>query len=200
MDINLCSQERIDDALLRADVLNDSGRIVCVSSMSGIAGNAGQTNYATSKAGVIGRVQALAGELGERGLAISAVAPGFIETADDRQDADRDPRSGAADEQPRPGRAAGGRGRDDRLAGPAGVGRPQRQRDPRMRPELPGGVMATRRLDSSPRILPLYARAVAPLLPGASRLPWVAGAAREVPDLRADPLAGPHRPRARGAV
>jgi acyl dehydratase len=44
--------------------------------------------------------------------------------------------------------------------------------------------MATRRLDSSPRILPLYARAVAPLLPGASRLPWVAGAAREVPDLR----------------
>jgi acyl dehydratase len=44
--------------------------------------------------------------------------------------------------------------------------------------------MATRRLDSSPRILPLYARAVAPLLPGASRLPWVAGAASEVPDLR----------------
>jgi acyl dehydratase len=44
--------------------------------------------------------------------------------------------------------------------------------------------MATRRLDSSPRILPLYARAVAPLMPGASRLPWVAGAAREVPDLR----------------
>jgi acyl dehydratase len=44
--------------------------------------------------------------------------------------------------------------------------------------------MATRRLDSSPRILPLYARAVAPLMPGASRLPWVAGAACEVPDLR----------------
>jgi acyl dehydratase len=44
--------------------------------------------------------------------------------------------------------------------------------------------MSTRRLDSSPRILPLYARAVAPLLPGASRLPWVAGAASEVPDLR----------------
>jgi acyl dehydratase len=43
--------------------------------------------------------------------------------------------------------------------------------------------MATRHLDSSPRILPLYARAVAPLVPGASRLPWVAGATREVPDL-----------------
>jgi 3-oxoacyl-[acyl-carrier protein] reductase len=80
MDINLCSQERIDQALLAAGVLNDNGRVVCVSSMSGIAGNAGQTNYATSKAGVIGRVQALAGELAERGLAISAVAPGFIET------------------------------------------------------------------------------------------------------------------------
>jgi 3-oxoacyl-[acyl-carrier protein] reductase len=80
MDINLGGQERIDQALLDAGALNDNGRIVCVSSMSGIAGNAGQTNYATSKAGVIGRVQALAGELAERGLAISAVAPGFIET------------------------------------------------------------------------------------------------------------------------
>jgi acyl dehydratase len=44
--------------------------------------------------------------------------------------------------------------------------------------------MATRQLDSSPRILPLYARAVAPLLPGASRLPWIAGGGEEVPDLR----------------
>ncbi|HYB22994.1 MAG TPA: 3-oxoacyl-ACP reductase, partial [Solirubrobacteraceae bacterium] len=80
MDINLCSQERIDDALLQADALNEHGRIVCVSSMSGIAGNAGQTNYATSKAGVIGRVQALAPVLAERGRTINAVAPGFIET------------------------------------------------------------------------------------------------------------------------
>jgi 3-oxoacyl-[acyl-carrier protein] reductase len=47
--------------------------------MSGIAGNAGQTNYATSKAGVIGLVQALAPRL-ERGITINAVAPGFIET------------------------------------------------------------------------------------------------------------------------
>jgi 3-oxoacyl-[acyl-carrier protein] reductase len=80
MEINLSSQERIDDALLRADVLRENGRIVCVSSMSGIAGNSGQTNYATSKAGVIGRVQALAPELADRGLTINAVAPGFIET------------------------------------------------------------------------------------------------------------------------
>jgi 3-oxoacyl-[acyl-carrier protein] reductase len=80
MDINLSSQERIDEALLAAGAFNANGRIVCVSSMSGIAGNAGQTNYATSKAGVIGRVQALAPELAERGLTINAVAPGFIET------------------------------------------------------------------------------------------------------------------------
>ena len=60
-------------------VLNDDARIVCVSSMSGIAGNAGQTNYATSKAGVIGLVETLAPTL-ERGITINAVAPGFIET------------------------------------------------------------------------------------------------------------------------
>jgi 3-oxoacyl-[acyl-carrier protein] reductase len=80
MDVNLSSQERIDDALLGAQDLRENGRIVCVSSMSGIAGNAGQTNYATSKAGVIGRVQALAPELATRALTINAVAPGFIET------------------------------------------------------------------------------------------------------------------------
>jgi 3-oxoacyl-[acyl-carrier protein] reductase len=80
MDINLCSQERIDGALLDANAFAPGARIVCVSSMSGIAGNAGQTNYATSKAGVIGRVQALAPVLAERGLTINAVAPGFIET------------------------------------------------------------------------------------------------------------------------
>lgn len=80
LDINLSSQERIDDALLQAGAIRAGGRIVCVSSMSGIAGNAGQTNYATSKAGVIGRVQALAGVLAERGATINAVAPGFIET------------------------------------------------------------------------------------------------------------------------
>jgi 3-oxoacyl-[acyl-carrier protein] reductase len=81
MEINLSSQERIDEALLQADALReDGGRIVCVSSMSGIAGNAGQTNYATSKAGVIGRVHALAPQLRERGQTINAVAPGFVET------------------------------------------------------------------------------------------------------------------------
>jgi 3-oxoacyl-[acyl-carrier protein] reductase len=80
LEINLSSEERINDALLDGDLLAANGRIVCVSSMSGIAGNSGQTNYAASKAGVIGMVEALAPELAKRGATINAVAPGFIET------------------------------------------------------------------------------------------------------------------------
>ncbi|MDH6148072.1 MULTISPECIES: 3-oxoacyl-ACP reductase [Paraburkholderia] len=80
IDINLSAQERIDDALLAGGILRDGGRIVAVSSISGIAGNPGQTNYATSKAGVIGRVQSMAPPLRARGITINAVAPGFIET------------------------------------------------------------------------------------------------------------------------
>jgi 3-oxoacyl-[acyl-carrier protein] reductase len=80
MEINLSSEERINDALLDSKALNENGRIVCVSSMSGIAGNSGQTNYAASKAGVIGMVESLAPELAQRKATINAVAPGFIET------------------------------------------------------------------------------------------------------------------------
>ncbi len=79
--INLSAEERINDELLeREGLLSEDGRIVCVSSMSGIAGNAGQTNYATSKAGVIGMVESMAPVLAERRGTINAVAPGFIET------------------------------------------------------------------------------------------------------------------------
>jgi 3-oxoacyl-[acyl-carrier protein] reductase len=80
MDINLSSEERINDALLEGKVLNENGRVICVSSISGIAGNAGQTNYGTSKAGVIGMVQSMAPVFAEAGATINAVAPGFIET------------------------------------------------------------------------------------------------------------------------
>ncbi|RKE36559.1 3-oxoacyl-[acyl-carrier protein] reductase [Paraburkholderia sp. BL23I1N1] len=80
IDINLSAQERIDDALLAAGILRDGGRIIGVSSISGIAGNLGQTNYAASKAGVIGRVQSMAPHLRARGITINTVAPGFIET------------------------------------------------------------------------------------------------------------------------
>src|SRR5579875_1639359 len=81
IEINAVAVEEINAALLEADALRAGGRIVCLSSIAGIAGNAGQTNYATSKACVIGIVQALAPVLAERGGAtINAVAPGFIET------------------------------------------------------------------------------------------------------------------------
>jgi 3-oxoacyl-[acyl-carrier protein] reductase len=80
IDVNLIAQERIDDALIARDLLRAGGRIVTVSSISGIAGNRGQTNYATSKAGVIGRVHSMAPVLGAQGVTINAVAPGFIET------------------------------------------------------------------------------------------------------------------------
>jgi 3-oxoacyl-[acyl-carrier protein] reductase len=80
LDINLTSTERIDAVLLGEEILNPDGRIVGVSSISGIAGNRGQVNYATSKAGVIGRVEALSRALRGTGRTINAVAPGFIET------------------------------------------------------------------------------------------------------------------------
>src|SRR4051794_3136915 len=78
--VNLTSQERVNDVLLGEDVLKPGGRLIFVSSVSGIAGNRGQVNYATSKAGVIGEVQALAPEVASRPATANAVAPGFIET------------------------------------------------------------------------------------------------------------------------
>jgi 3-oxoacyl-[acyl-carrier protein] reductase len=81
LEVNLSAQERLDEALLEGDLLRAHGRVVGVSSIGGIAGNRGQTNYGTSKAGVIGRVEALAPELARRRATINAVAPGFIETA-----------------------------------------------------------------------------------------------------------------------
>jgi 3-oxoacyl-[acyl-carrier protein] reductase len=80
LSINLTAPHLIDKELFAQDVVRDNGRVVCVSSISGIAGNAGQTNYSTSKAGVIGMVEAWAPSLAERGVTINAVAPGFIET------------------------------------------------------------------------------------------------------------------------
>ncbi|MEV0327009.1 3-oxoacyl-ACP reductase [Micromonospora echinospora] len=80
IDVNLSSQERINDVLLERELIPRGGRIVSVSSIAGIAGNRGQTNYATSKAGVIGLVDSLAPALAERGISVNAVAPGFIET------------------------------------------------------------------------------------------------------------------------
>ena len=78
--VNLNAPQVLTKALLDSGTLQDNGRVVLLASISGIAGNRGQTNYAASKAGLIGLAQAWAPLLGERGISINAVAPGFIET------------------------------------------------------------------------------------------------------------------------
>ena len=79
-NINLVAPVRITEALLEADAFAENPSIIGVSSMAGIAGNRGQTNYATTKAGVVGFVDALAEKIAALGGSINAVAPGFIET------------------------------------------------------------------------------------------------------------------------
>ncbi len=83
LGVNLAAQLAINEVLLepgRTGGLADGGRIVSVSSTSGIAGNRGQANYAASKAGVIGLVRHLSRELADRSITVNAVAPGFIES------------------------------------------------------------------------------------------------------------------------
>ncbi|HET8961920.1 3-oxoacyl-ACP reductase [Nocardioides sp.] len=79
LNVNLVAPERITRELLDQKAINDNGRIIGVASIAGIAGNVGQTNYAASKAGVIGLVDSLKDEL-KKGITVNAVAPGFIET------------------------------------------------------------------------------------------------------------------------
>lgn len=79
VDINLGAVERITTRLLDG-VIRDHGRIVCLSSVAGIAGNMGQTNYAASKSGILGYVRGLAPTVARRHITVNAIAPGFIET------------------------------------------------------------------------------------------------------------------------
>jgi 3-oxoacyl-[acyl-carrier protein] reductase len=78
--VNLLAPQRLAEGLVGNGSIGEGGRIIGLSSMAGIAGNRGQTNYAATKAGMIGLTQALAPSLGEKGITINAVAPGFIET------------------------------------------------------------------------------------------------------------------------
>ena len=81
LEVNLTAAFRLTRASLRGMMKRRWGRIVGITSVVGVTGNPGQTNYAASKAGMIGMSKSLAQEVGSRGITVNCVAPGFIETA-----------------------------------------------------------------------------------------------------------------------
>jgi 3-oxoacyl-[acyl-carrier protein] reductase len=81
LEVNLTASFRLCRAVLRRMLRARHGRIVNVTSVVGLHGNAGQANYAASKAGLVGLTKSLAREVGKRGITVNAVAPGFITTA-----------------------------------------------------------------------------------------------------------------------
>lgn len=80
MDTNLSSVYRLSKACLKGMMKARAGRIINITSVVGVMGNAGQSNYAASKAGVIGFTKSLAKEIGSRGITVNAIAPGYIQT------------------------------------------------------------------------------------------------------------------------
>ena len=80
INTNLSSLYRMSKSVLRGMIKKRSGRIISITSVVGAMGNAGQSNYAAAKAGMIGFTKSLAREVGVRGITVNAVAPGFIET------------------------------------------------------------------------------------------------------------------------
>ena len=80
MNTNLSSVFKMSKAVLRGMMKKKAGRIISIASVVGAMGNAGQTNYAAAKAGIMGFTKSLAREVGTRGITVNAVAPGFIQT------------------------------------------------------------------------------------------------------------------------
>ncbi|HID01053.1 MAG TPA: 3-oxoacyl-ACP reductase FabG [Piscirickettsiaceae bacterium] len=80
IDTNLTSVFRMSKAVLRGMMKARQGRIISIASVVGLMGNAGQTNYAAAKAGIMGFSKSLAREVGPRGITVNVVAPGFIDT------------------------------------------------------------------------------------------------------------------------
>ena len=80
MNTNLSSVYKMSKAVLRGMMKKKAGRIISIASVVGAMGNAGQTNYAAAKAGIMGFTKSLAREVGTRGITVNAVAPGFIQT------------------------------------------------------------------------------------------------------------------------
>ena len=80
INTNLSSIYKMSKSVLRGMIKKRSGRIISITSVVGAMGNAGQSNYGASKAGIIGFTKSLAREVGVRGITVNAVAPGFIET------------------------------------------------------------------------------------------------------------------------
>ena len=80
LNVNLTAAFRLSRACLRSMMKNRFGRIIGITSVVGVTGNPGQSNYAATKAGMIGMTKALASEVASRGITVNCIAPGFIES------------------------------------------------------------------------------------------------------------------------